>query len=134
MPMKEKILTVVIPIYQIEAYLRQCLNSFVIKETMEDVEVLMVNDGSRDGSVKIAEEFERLYEGTFILINKENGGHGSAINKGIELAKGTYFKVVDGDDWVDPSAFVRLVEVLKTSNADVVSIEDGEPAPSHRPQ
>ena len=121
MPMKEKILTVVIPIYQIEAYLRQCLNSFVIKETMEDVEVLMVNDGSRDGSVKIAEEFERLYEGTFILINKENGGHGSAINKGIELAKGTYFKVVDGDDWVDPSAFVRLVEVLKTSNADVVA-------------
>lgn len=119
--MKEKILTVTIPIYQIEAYLRQCLKSFVIKEIMDDVEVLMINDGSQDGSAAIAEEFQRLYPETFMLVNKENGGHGSAINKGIELARGTYFKVVDGDDWVNPSAFIRLIEVLKGSNADVVA-------------
>ena len=99
--MDEKILTVTIPSYNVEAYLEDCLESFVNSEVMDDIEVLIVNDGSSDNTVKIAQRYVDKYENTFRLINKENGGHGSTINTGVREAKGKYFKVVDGDDWVD---------------------------------
>lgn len=119
--MNEKILTVTIPSYNVEAYLEDCLESFVNSEVMDDVEVLIVNDGSTDRTAEIASRYEGKYADTFRLINKENGGHGSTINTGIREAKGKYFKVVDGDDWVDTRSFIRLVKVLKESDADLVA-------------
>lgn len=116
----KKILTVVVPTYNVEKYIDQCLSSFVIPEIMEDLEVLAVNDGSKDGSVRIAQRYEEQYPDTFRIIHKENGGHGSTINRGIQEASGDYFKVVDGDDWVDRQAFVKLMETLRTSHSDVV--------------
>ena len=117
--MNEKILTVTIPSYNVEAYLEECLESFVNSEVMGDIEVLI--DGSSDDTAKIAQRYVDKYENTFRLINKKNGGHGSTINTGVREAKGKYFKVVDGDDWVDTRSFIRLVEILKESDADIVA-------------
>lgn len=116
----EKILTVVVPTYNAERYLRDNLESFEIPELMQDVEILIINDGSTDHSLDIAREYTERYPDTYRVITKENGGHGSGINCGIGHAKGTYFKVVDADDWVEKDAFISLVKTLKTSNTDVV--------------
>lgn len=118
--MKNKILTVVIPSYNVEKYLRQTLESFVSEAIMEQIEVLIVNDGSKDSTPDIATEYAGRYPQTFRLINKENGGHGSTINKGIELAAGKYFKVVDGDDWVNTNDFIKLVKRLAEEESEYV--------------
>lgn len=115
-----KLLTVVVPTYNVEKYIRQNLESFVVEEVMEDLEVLVVNDGSTDGSVNIAQEFATKYPNTFRVVNKENGGHGSTINLGIKEAKGKYFKVVDADDWVLKPGLIKLIEVLKVRKSDLV--------------
>ena len=86
--MEEKILTITIPSYNVEAYLEECLESFVNSEVMEEIEVLVVNDGSSDSTAEIAQRYADKYPETFRLINKENGGHGSTINTGIKEAKG----------------------------------------------
>ncbi|MEY8338015.1 glycosyltransferase family 2 protein [Lachnospiraceae bacterium 62-35] len=116
----EKSLTVVIPMYNIEKYIRECLDSFCIPELMKNIEVLIIDDGSQDRSAKIAEEFQTKYPETFRVIHKENGGHGSTINRGIQEASGKYFKVVDGDDWVNQDALKRLVESLQRNHSDIV--------------
>ncbi|MDO5424144.1 MAG: glycosyltransferase family A protein [Eubacteriales bacterium] len=116
----EKILTVVIPTYNIESYIETCLESFVLPEILDKIEVLIINDGSKDRSVELARKYEEAYPATFRIIHKENGGHGSTINRGIQEAAGVYFKVVDGDDWVDGPAFTRLVQVLSQTNSDAV--------------
>lgn len=122
----KKILTVVIPTYNMEKYLSNCLDSFIYDEKMEDVEILIVNDGSKDNSVKIAKKYEEKYPNIFKLIDKENGGHGSTINAGLKVATGKYFKVVDSDDWVDTNQFKKLIEILKETNADCVSCNYNE--------
>ena len=81
-----KILSVTIPTYNVEKYLKQCLDSFIIPEIIDDMEILIVNDGSTDSSPIIAKEYTEKYPDTFKLINKENGGHGSTINTGIANA------------------------------------------------
>lgn len=116
----DKILTITIPTYNVEKYLRNCLDSFCNEQIMDCIEVLIINDGSTDSSAEIAKEYEAKYPETFRLITKQNGGHGSTINRGIAEAKGKYFKVVDSDDWVDRNAFQTLVETLKKSTADLV--------------
>lgn len=80
-----KILTVVVPTYNAEKYLRDNLESFKIPELMEDLEILIVNDGSTDHSLEIAEEYVRQYPDTYRVITKENGGHGSGINAGSQM-------------------------------------------------
>lgn len=115
-----KLLSVVIPAYNVEKYINQCLHSFVVEEVLPFIEVLIINDGSNDATYDMAAAYERQYPDTFKVITKQNGGHGSAINMGIKEATGKYFKVVDGDDWVDPQALSALIETLKTSNSDVV--------------
>lgn len=115
-----KILTVVIPSYNVEQYLRGTLESFISDEIMSEIEIFVVNDGSKDRTPEIAEEYVKKYPQTFRLINKENGGHGSTINRGIEEASGKYFKVVDGDDWVNTEDFAELVRRLRSTEADYV--------------
>lgn len=116
----EKLLSIVVPTYNVEKYLRKCLESFCMEGVQDKLEVLVINDGSTDSSVDIAGEYAGKYPGIFRIINKENGGHGSTINCGIQEAKGKYFKVVDSDDWVDKEAFCKLFEYLGKCNSDVV--------------
>lgn len=116
-----KILTVVVPAYNAEKYLKNNLESFCVKEVLEDIEVLIINDGSTDQSISIAQEFVERYPNTFRVITKENGGHGSGINYGIRYAKGRYFKIIDADDWVLKGPFIKLVRALKTYEADIIS-------------
>lgn len=115
-----KLLTITVPMYNVENYIRTCLDSFVIPEIMEELEVLVINDATPDGSRVLAAEYEKKYPDTFRIIDKENGGHGSTINRGIEEAKGKYFKVVDGDDWVDHDGFLHLMEHLRKTDTDMV--------------
>lgn len=117
----EKILTIVVPTYNAEKYLKDNLDSFCIPELLSDLEVLVINDGSTDRSADIVEEYVRRYPDTYKLITKKNGGHGSGINTGILNATGKYFKVVDADDWVEKEPFMSLVETLRSSKSDIVA-------------
>ncbi len=116
----EKILTVVVPSYNVEKYLEQTLNSFIDESILSDLEVLVVDDGSKDRTAEIGKKYEEKYPQTFRVISKENGGHGSTINTGIVEGRGKYFKVVDGDDWVNTTDFVQLIKCLKQCEADYV--------------
>ena len=80
----------------------------------EDVEIIIVNDGSKDDTSKIAHEYEEKYPTIVRAVDKENGGHGDAVNVGLDHAEGKYFKVVDSDDWVDEEALYKILDVLKT--------------------
>ena len=80
-----------------------------------------MNDESKDKTKSIGQQYEKRYPDSIYLINKENGGHGSALNKGIELATGKYFKVVDGDEWVDTKEFIKFVKTLENVESDVVA-------------
>ena len=94
-----KVLTVIVPVYNMEKYIRQCLESLVIGEALDRIEVLVALDSSKDGSAEIAYEFVEQYPDTFRIIYKANGGHGSAINTGLMMASGEYVKILDSDDW-----------------------------------
>ncbi|WP_424651822.1 glycosyltransferase family 2 protein, partial [Capnocytophaga gingivalis] len=118
--MSDKLLTITIPVYNTEEYLPKCLNSLIIDEYMDILEVLIVIDGSPDNSLAIAQEYAQKYPNTFIVINKENGGHSSAINKGLELATGKYFKLLDSDDWFDKDSFKVFIEKLQGLDVDMV--------------
>lgn len=125
-----KILSITIPAYNVETYLERCLGSLEEETVMEKIEVLIINDGSKDRTAEIAERYCSRHPGTFFLYNKENGGHGSGINHGIRYATGKYFKVVDGDDWLDKKELAAFVELLEKTDADVVAadyrcIQDG---------
>ncbi len=115
-----KLLSIVIPVYNTEHYIRRCLDSILVPETLEAIEVLVINDGSKDKSASIAKEYEAKYPNTVKVIDKENGGHGSTINKGLELATGSYFRVLDSDDWFDTLAFIRYLDKLKDCTEDIV--------------
>ncbi|MCD8082579.1 MAG: glycosyltransferase family 2 protein [Clostridiales bacterium] len=116
----EKILTVTVPAYNAEKYLRDCLDSLCVEEVLPLLDILVIDDGSTDSTARIAGEYAARYPQSVRVILKENGGHGSGINMGIREARGTYFKVVDSDDWVDWDGFLRLVRVLEHQNADIV--------------
>lgn len=117
---KNKVLTVVIPAYNMEKFIAQTLDSLICDEYMEELEVLVIDDGSKDRTAEIAKEYEKKYPGTFIVISKENGGHGSALNKGIELATGKYYRPLDADDWVDTSALKAVMDDMRSKDADMV--------------
>lgn len=115
-----KTLTVSVAAYNVAAFLRDTLSSCAVPEVLEDLEVLIVNDGSTDETVRIAEEFCSRYPGTFRLINKENGGYGTTVNTAVREAGGRYFRLLDGDDWFDRESLVRLVKCLRTADVDWV--------------
>ena len=120
--MQDKLLTIVVPTYNISEYIEKCINSFleVNEKYYKDFEVIVVNDGSTDNSVQVVENLIIDSNLDLRIISKENGGHGSTINVGITEAKGKYFKVIDGDDWIDISSFETLLEKLKIIDVDMV--------------
>lgn len=103
-----KLLSIAIPCYNSAAYMRKCIDSLL--PGGEDVEIIIVNDGSSDNTMDIAEEYRERFPAIIKVVNKENGGHGSAVNVGIEQARGLYFKVVDSDDWVSQSAYIQILD------------------------
>lgn len=115
-----KILTVTVPSYNVEKYLPEIIPTYLDKCILNDLEIIIVDDGSKDRTAEIAQKFVDNYPETIRLISKENAGHGSTINTGIQNASGTYFKVIDGDDWVDTNTFVRFIKILKKCSEDVI--------------
>lgn len=116
-----KLLSIAIPCYNSSAYMRNCIDSLL--PGGEDVEIIIVNDGSKDNTPDIAEEYRERFPSIIKVINKENGGHGSAVNSGIENATGLYFKVVDSDDWVNQSAYIQILNTLKELVKDGKTID-----------
>lgn len=111
-------LSVIIPVYNVEDYLKQCLES-VINQTLKEIEIICVNDGSTDNSKQILEDYANK-DKRIKIINKKNAGLGAARNTGMEYAKGEYIGFVDSDDWVDKNAFKKLYENAKSNNSDIV--------------
>lgn len=105
-----KLLSVAIPCYNSEAYMANCIESLL--PGGEEVEIIVVNDGSKDRTAQIAQEYAQKYPTIVKAVNKENGGHGSAVNTGLEHATGLFFKVVDSDDWVDDKAYKKVLDKL----------------------
>lgn len=116
----EKQLTLIIPTYNMEKYLRVCLDSLIIGEDQVNLEVLVINDGSKDTSSAIAHEYEEKYPETFRVIDKENGNYGSCINRGLKEATGRYVKILDADDYFDNTALKALMQKIPTINTDLI--------------
>lgn len=108
--MDGKLLAIVVPCYNSQDYLANCLDSVI--QGGPATEVIVVDDGSTDRTAEIAREYETRYPDIVRLVQKENGGHGSAVNRGLMEAKAEYFKVVDSDDWLDLSAYRRVLALL----------------------
>ncbi len=107
-----KLLSIAIPCYNSAEYMGKCIEALLVGG--EDVEILVVNDGStKDNTAQIADEYAAKYPTIVKAIHKENGGHGSAVNTGIENATGLYFKVVDSDDWVKKEAYLQILNKLR---------------------
>lgn len=106
-----KYISFAIPCYNSAAYMDRAVES--ILKGGEDVEIIIVNDGSKDDTSKIAHEYEEKYPTIVRAVDKENGGHGDAVNVGLDHAEGKYFKVVDSDDWVDSDVLLKIIGILK---------------------
>ncbi|MDR2741410.1 MAG: glycosyltransferase family 2 protein [Treponema sp.] len=106
-----KVLSVVVPCYNSQDYMRCCIDSLL--PGGNDVEILVVNDGSIDKTGGIADEYQKLYPGMVKVFHQENGGHGAAVTAGIRHSTGTFIKVVDSDDWVEANAYKKVVDTLR---------------------
>jgi len=118
----QKLLTIVIPTYNMQDYLHRCLDSLVLKDEqlMSQLEVLVINDGSKDNSSAIAHEYEAKCPNTFHVIDKENGNYGSCVNRGLKEATGKYIKVLDADDRFDTANFEKYLQFLAKTDVDMV--------------
>ena len=105
-----KLLSIAIPSYNSESYMRNCIESLL--PGGEEVEIIIVNDGSKDGTAAIADEYAEKYPTIVKAVHQENGGHGEAVNAGLRAATGLYYKVVDSDDWVNKEAYLKILEKL----------------------
>lgn len=106
-----KYITFTVPCYNSAAYMRKCIDSLL--PAGEDAEIIIVNDGSKDDTGKIADEYAQKYPSIVRVIHQENGGHGEGVNQGMRNATGLYFKVVDSDDWLDVTALKKLLALIK---------------------
>lgn len=120
--MQEKLLSIVIPTFNIEQYIVKNIESFKqVKENYYSLfELIIVNDGSTDSTLEVIEQLSSENQLPLRVITKENGGHGSTINVGIQEAQGKYFKVIDGDDWINVSAFESFLDKLEKIDADLI--------------
>ncbi len=110
-------ISVIIPMYNAEKYVGKCLNS-LLRQTYKDLQIIIVNDGSKDNSQAICEEFAKQ-DKRITLINTENRGAGSARNTGIEAAKGEYISFIDSDDYVCDNYYERLLKMIEQTKADI---------------
>ena len=113
------LLTVVIPVYNVEKYLKRCIESILIQE-WKNYDILLVDDGSTDNSPQICEDYAKAYD-IISVIHKENGGLSEARNTGISNAEGEYVYFLDSDDWIEPNTFSDLAEVIESDQYDIIS-------------
>ena len=113
------VLTVAVPSYNAQSFLWQNIPTFLYDGAEGKVEVIIVDDGSKDDTPRIADEMKGRYPGIINVVHKENGGHGSAVNSGIENANGKYFMVCDADDYVNTDSFRKLVDYLAEHDVDM---------------
>lgn len=115
-----KILTISIAAYNVGDYLDKALSSLIGSDVIDDLEIVIVNDGSTDGTCDVAYKYVDKYPKSIQVIDKENGGYGSTINAALQVATGKYFKLLDGDDWFDADNLRKFIDILSTANADIV--------------
>lgn len=111
------LISVIVPVYNVEKYLPQCIDS-ILNQTEKNLEIILVDDGSLDNSGKICDEFSKK-DDRIVVIHKKNNGLSSARNAGLEIAKGNYIGFVDSDDWLDKSMYEVLLKLLKENNSDI---------------
>lgn len=117
----QKVLSIIIPTYNMEMYLARCIDSLIKEELIIPyLEIIIVNDGSKDRSLKIAQSYQEKFPLSVIVINKENGNYGSCINAALKVATGKYIRVIDADDWVNSKEFTLFVEKLKSTESDLI--------------
>lgn len=110
--------SIVVPVYNVEKYLSECLDS-IVSQTLKDIEIIVVNDGSTDNSLSIAERYAN-HDNRIIIVNKENRGYGHSMNQGFEKASGEYIGIVESDDCASPQMFEELYSLAAKCDADVV--------------
>lgn len=118
---KMKLLSVAIPCYNSQEYMSHAIETLLTGG--EDMEIIIVNDGSKDNTKEIADEYAKKYPSIIKAIHQENGGHGEAVNTGLKHATGLYYKVVDSDDWVNEEALQEILQVLKKMVRDTVELD-----------
>lgn len=111
--------SIIIPVYNAEKYLEKCLNS-VIKQTLKDIEIICINDGSTDGSLNILQKYSEK-DKRFIIIDQKNSGQSVARNKGLSVAKGEFIGFVDSDDWIDEDFYEKLYDAAIEYKADIAA-------------
>jgi len=116
----KKILSVSVAAYNLEDLISENLESWINVDVMDKIEVLIIDDGSKDNTAKIVEQYEKKYPQTFKLIKQKNSGPGSTVNSGIKHASGKYFRMVDGDDWVRTENLAEYIMKLENTDADIV--------------
>ena len=115
---KHPAISIIVPIYSVEKYLRQCLDS-IVGQTLTDIEIILINDGSEDSSLVIIGEYAKK-DGRIKVIDKPNEGYGKTMNRGLGVATGEYIGIVESDDWIEPNMYETLYEIAKTHDVEVV--------------
>ncbi|MDY6092129.1 MAG: glycosyltransferase family 2 protein [Prevotella sp.] len=115
-----KVLSVVVPSFNMQDYIGRNVESIISASCVDDIEIVIVNDGSTDETLKIAQHYEHLYPQSVRVIDKPNGHYGSCINIALQSVSGKYFRILDADDMFDTNALEVFVEKLKTTNAELV--------------
>lgn len=115
---REESISVIVPVYNVEKFLARCVDS-ILSQTYEDLEVILVDDGAKDASGRICDEYAEK-DSRVKVIHKENGGLSSARNAGIDAATGTYLAFVDSDDWIEPEAYQHMLGLMKKYGAKLV--------------
>lgn len=121
----EKLLSIVIPTYNMQDYLHKCLDSLIIEKNFNLLDIIIVNDGSKDNSLKIAQEYVERYPSVYRVIDKPNGNYGSCVNIGLKNALGKYIKILDADDWFNTQFISILLDYIKDLDEDII-ITDAE--------
>ena len=111
-------LSVIVPVYNVESYLSRCVDSILVQK-VDGMEIILVNDGSRDSSGTICDEYARK-DSRIRVLHKENGGLSSARNAGLDICRGEYIAFVDSDDWIEPDAYEKMLKTAKELDVKLV--------------
>lgn len=124
--------SVIVPVYNVEKYLKRCLDS-LINQTLSDIDIICINDGSKDSSLQILEQYAQK-DSRIVIYNQENSGLSVARNTGLEHASGEYIGFVDSDDWVDLDFYEKLYNSAKNNNADIAVADFIREHPNKKPK
>lgn len=117
--MAKKLLSLIVPSFNMEEYLRHCLGSVLLLDRLDSFEVIIVNDGSKDRTSEIAHEYAITYPNTYKVVDKRNGHYGSCINAGLKVATGEFVKILEADDWYDTEVFKEFLDLLEAVSGKV---------------